>query len=181
MQIWPTLPTGAYWRWAWGRTSTLFIKTSMFVLQTRVATCLRHGAKLKERGVFVIANYTAWEQALLLTCILPVIKKIKAACAHFHRSDNKVIRYACISSFSFSLFEMLLCTCICCTVVVDALLFLPAHINSTLFMYINVCTNEYICVYLYIYIYLSISIYICIYICVYIYIYIYIYMCVKTK
>ena len=44
---------------------TLFMTTSMCVLWTRVPMCLRHGAKLKERGASVIVNKNVWERPYL--------------------------------------------------------------------------------------------------------------------
>ena len=87
--------------------------------------------------------------ALSLPCYQPVIKKIKAACAHFHRS-NKVNGRVYPCPF-----------CICCHI---------ASIQYIIYIYIYVCVC--VCIYVYIYICICICIYmVYIYICVYMYMY----------
>ena len=58
----PTLLTKGSLTRGWDQTWIQFMKTFMFVLRTREATCLKHEAKLKEPVVCAIASKTAWEQ-----------------------------------------------------------------------------------------------------------------------
>ena len=77
MRTWPTLPTKGYLTRASDPTLRPFMKTSMFVLRTRAATCLRHGAKLKARGACVIVSKTVWEQRYLLLLFYLSSRKLK--------------------------------------------------------------------------------------------------------
>ena len=58
----PTLLTKGSLTLVWDQTWIQFMKIFMFVLRTREATCLKHGAKLRELVVCAIASKTAWEQ-----------------------------------------------------------------------------------------------------------------------
>ena len=89
VQIWPTLPTKGYLRWAWDTTSTLCMKTSMSAPRTRVAICLRHGAKMKELGACVIVNKHVWEQLYLSHIFNRSSRKLRR---HVHISTGR-IRY----------------------------------------------------------------------------------------
>ena len=144
MRTWPTLPTKGYLTRASDPTLRPFMKTSMFVLRMRVATCLRHGAKLKARGACVIVSKTVWEQRYLLLLFYLSSRRLKRHVHIFTAPKRyilpsslshlyvivKVIYMHMRSFISYILFRNCL------------KLFIYTFVNFIIFIIVNVCISK---------------------------------------
>jgi hypothetical protein len=102
---------------------------------------LQAWGKIKGAGCVCHLEHNCLGASLSLPCILPILKKIKAACAHFYRSDK-------VPADSFPLLLYV------CHVLVYVIIFIS--VCHTLYNFKFVCLGIYICLLIYMIIFLFI-------------------------